>query len=754
MLTWIFKWSHSIVRIVYGRHRDDVDVTQTFSYTWSDQHFTIPAWSDVTFEVKWWWSNNAAWWKSTWTKHFDEETELSIMVWWNWGRTNNWTTYWFGWSTTYGWRWWWGLSWVFTWSWAIWANDAARALIIAWWAWGWRTWGWAWWWTNWQNWNGGSYWYAWAWWTQTWRWSWGNTRSEQFRWWGWSWTYWFGWGGWWRWGNGSWWDWSWDDDAQAGWGSWYVWRVENWATTVWWWSAAWTDWTAKIQYTKQWLFPTDYVEWYLGADKIRPNHWLPPEYKQVQYIQNDWNAYINTNYIPKAKTEFDLEFEPVNYINTYDTIMWTRVSTTSNALWFWFYAAQDRNYIEFSPDNLDPASVSWRSLWTKYKVTYHNKIISDWTNSLTLNHTQDCTHPLFLFTWNNNWSAAEPSKIKIYSLKLYEDWTIIHNYIPCFRKSDNVVWLYDIVTSTFLTNAWGWSFTAWPDIGILLDRDRIWLPTAWDTYQLVVTAIPEEIWDVWYTWTSSDTSVATVSSTWLVTCITPGNCIIVCTTNDWKYQATCSVIPSIPDYDFYYDFRGWSLAWFQAAWWTWIWTDWSYTIDSWWLWQTGGSNDRNTHAYITWLNFEWATFASIERLWYWVRDSWSNWKWMWWGTSYNWGNWFTGPWVWWRINLNTSSPETYSTNWINYYSPNENVTDYANYASNWWETTERIEIDFINNTAKYILTWANSRTFQVALTVAQKELLRWMTWAWWNWWRWYSSYNSERIRRVKVHIQY
>lgn len=753
MLTWIFKWSHSIVRIIYGRHRDDVDVTQTFSYTWSDQHFTIPAWSDVTFEVKWWWSNNSAWWISTWKKHFDEETELSIMVWWNWWRTNNWTTYWFGWSTTYGWRWWWGLSWVFTWSGAIWDNDSARALIIAWWAWGGRTWAWAWWWTNWQNWNGGSYWWAWGWASQTAKWSW-NQAWWQFHWWGWSWTYWFGWG-WWRyWWGWSWWDWSWDDDAQAWWGSWYIWRVENWTTTVWWWSAAWADWTAKITYTKQWLFPTEYVEWYLGSDKIRPNHWLPPEYQQIQYIENDWNAYINTNYIPKAKTEFDLEFEPVSYINTYDTIMWTRVSTTSNALWFWFYAAQDRNYIEFSPENLDPASVSWRSLWTRYKVTYHNKVISDWTNSLTLNHTQDCTHPLFLFTWNNNWSAAEPSKIKIYSLKLYEDWTIIHNYIPCFRKSDNVVWLYDIVTSTFLTNAWSWSFTAWPDIGISLDRNRIWLPTAWDTCQLVVTAIPEEIWDVWYTWTSSDPSVATVSSTWLVTCVTPGECTIVCTTNDWKYQATCSVIPSIPDYDFYYDFRGWSLAWFQAAWWTWIWTDWSYTIDSWWLWQTGGSNDRTTHAYITWVNFEWATFASIERLWDWIANSWSNWKGMWAWTSYNWGSWFNGPWVWWRINLNTSSPGTYSTNWLNYYSPDGEVTDYANYASNWWETTERLEIDFINNTAKYILTWANSRTFQIALTVAQKELLRSMTWVWWNWWRWYSSYNGERIRRVKIHIEY
>lgn len=209
----------------------------------------------------------------------------------------------------------------------------------------------------------------------------------------------------------------------------------------------------------------------------------------------------------------------------------------------------------------------------------------------------------------------------------------------------------------------------------------------------------------------------------------------------------------IPPFDFYYDFRNWSLAWFQAAWWTWIYTDGSYTIDSWWLWQTWGSNDRNTHAYVTWLNFQWATFAYIERLWYWIRDSWSNGKGCWFWTSYNWWNWFNWPGVWWRINLNTSSPGTYSTNWVNYY-PNDPVTHYEKYAANWWETTEHLEIDFVNNVCRYILTWANSKTFTINLTEALKEWLFWMTWVWRNRWRWYSSYNSERIRWVKIHIEY
>ena len=255
----VLEWDNEVNYMSTNRNAifpEDSEEDFSFSYTWADQHWTAPASWELTIECRWAWSNNAAWWYAKWKIAVRKGQKFSIMVWWRWNRSDNWTTYWFGWSTTYGWRWWWGLSWVFTWETAIWATDASRVVIIAWWAWGWRTWGWAWWGTNWQNWNGGSYWYPWAWGTQTWRWSWGNTRSEQFRWWGWSWTYWFGWGWWWRWGNGSGWDGSWDDDAQAGWGSGHCCSEMTETTlTVGWWAAANVDWTISFHFESKVIVP-------------------------------------------------------------------------------------------------------------------------------------------------------------------------------------------------------------------------------------------------------------------------------------------------------------------------------------------------------------------------------------------------------------------------------------------------------------------------------------------------------------------
>ena len=219
----------------------------TFSYTWSDQHWTVPATWTYRITAKWAWGKGSSWWLWQWEFSLTAWTVLSIMVWQTWAN-GNWTKYWFGWSAS-GWSnaaWWW-LSWVFTWNTAIWASDSSRALVIWWW-WGWNSaWtGWAWWWEAWWTWTW-SFWTAWAWGTQTGRWSWWNQWSWQFWWWNGSSTYWY-WGWWWRWwGNGSIWDSSADDDKWWwGW-SWYVISTaSNRVLTVSWWAGAWQNWSVEI----------------------------------------------------------------------------------------------------------------------------------------------------------------------------------------------------------------------------------------------------------------------------------------------------------------------------------------------------------------------------------------------------------------------------------------------------------------------------------------------------------------------------
>jgi hypothetical protein len=74
---------------------------------------------------------------------------------------------------------------------------------------------------------------------------------------------------------------------------------------------------------------------------------------------------------------------------------------------------------------------------------------------------------------------------------------------------------------------------------IVLDKSSISLTTIWQTEQLTATIEPT-LSDHSVTWSSDDTTIATVSTTGLVTCVTPWTCTITATTVN-GLTATCSV---------------------------------------------------------------------------------------------------------------------------------------------------------------------------------------------------------------------
>lgn len=82
----------------------------------------------------------------------------------------------------------------------------------------------------------------------------------------------------------------------------------------------------------------------------------------------------------------------------------------------------------------------------------------------------------------------------------------------------------------------------YPD-SISLDKSSISLNTIWQTVQLTATLTPS-VCDDTITWTSSDNTIATVNSSWLVTCVTPWECTITATTVN-GLTASCSVMPSM-----------------------------------------------------------------------------------------------------------------------------------------------------------------------------------------------------------------
>jgi hypothetical protein len=49
-------------------------------------------------------------------------------------------------------------------------------------------------------------------------------------------------------------------------------------------------------------------------------------------------------------------------------------------------------------------------------------------------------------------SGSDYGKYKIYSCKLYKSNQMVRNFIPCYRKADNEIGMYDLVNKVFYTN--------------------------------------------------------------------------------------------------------------------------------------------------------------------------------------------------------------------------------------------------------------------------------------------------------------
>lgn len=67
--------------------------------------------------------------------------------------------------------------------------------------------------------------------------------------------------------------------------------------------------------------------------------------------------------------------------------------------------------------------------------------------------------------FQRNYQASPlTASAKLYSMKLYENAVKVRDFIPCYRKSDNEIGLYDLVNGVFYTNAGSGTFAKGADV--------------------------------------------------------------------------------------------------------------------------------------------------------------------------------------------------------------------------------------------------------------------------------------------------
>jgi len=214
---------------------------------------------------------------------------------------------------------------------------------------------------------------------------------------------------------------------------------------------------------------------YVGTQRVRPSERLPSAYKEVEWIWRNGNNYIDTWWTPNLSNTFEVRIGYKIADSGYRYGILSNYNWSNKSVSFELNSGSQtwnkaRFYIENSGNNMDLFSSTAVSTSTFSDVVYKSttstkKVSVNWTESSLSNS----------ITWTNNttaylfidrglrWTTFSHNSFISYC-QIYESWTLVKDFVPCYRKSDSVIWLYDLVNDVFYTNKGGWTFSKWPDV--------------------------------------------------------------------------------------------------------------------------------------------------------------------------------------------------------------------------------------------------------------------------------------------------
>lgn len=207
-----------------------------------------------------------------------------------------------------------------------------------------------------------------------------------------------------------------------------------------------------------------------GVLKVRDKSGLPSGYQRVEFLQSSNKEFIDLGYTLNAETD-DIELDIQLLSDSSSTNFFGARSTTTNRVYT-------------LATGISGGACRWRWGWVNSSDYVPTTVADTNRHTLKVDHTAQTlsVDGVVVDTRSKDTSIGTPATATLFaihstlgdgyyfgSLKIfgYKKWTnnvLSQNLIPCRRKSDSVLGMYDLISNTFLTNGGTGAFTAGADI--------------------------------------------------------------------------------------------------------------------------------------------------------------------------------------------------------------------------------------------------------------------------------------------------
>lgn len=192
-----------------------------------------------------------------------------------------------------------------------------------------------------------------------------------------------------------------------------------------------------------------------GEQHTKPSQPLPSGYTKLAYIQSSGTQRLDTDFKPTGNTRIVFDFQMVNQSTTQQALFGSRPGTTGR---FTVFTGTSTDALQAEYNTQSSLNKSGDTI---AGLNTNNRNTIELSNSLTVNgvvvNTIDVveftsTYNLWLFANNNAGTTQLSSAMKLYACQIYDNGTLVRDFIPCVNES-GAVGLYDVITRAFYGNA-------------------------------------------------------------------------------------------------------------------------------------------------------------------------------------------------------------------------------------------------------------------------------------------------------------
>lgn len=181
---------------------------------------------------------------------------------------------------------------------------------------------------------------------------------------------------------------------------------------------------------------------------------LPSEYQQVEYIESTGTQYIDTGIKLNQDSKIITEIQLTNDGSQPNAIFGSRTSSTENNF----------ECVSSSSSNvgirIDFQSYETNRLTTEFNNEKNYILISKTLMQIgertkrQISYTDfETPSNCYIFYVSGGNIYGQKARMKLYNFKIYQNDVLIKDFIPCYKKINNEIGLYDLVSNTFFTNA-------------------------------------------------------------------------------------------------------------------------------------------------------------------------------------------------------------------------------------------------------------------------------------------------------------